>query len=173
MDLNQVIGIALAILAPLSPYLKRTGEVIASEIGKSVYDQSKSLYETISRKLYNENDVNAQTTLDNLSLDDHQTQASLKNAIIQLAESDLEFKEALETQVYELRVILLDCLQQKFSESEVRQIYFRLGIRWNQFTGNIGGQSDKVLPLIEYLESEGKLPNLIKVMWQVRPGLSC
>ncbi len=173
MDANQVSGIAIAILTPLAPYLKKVGEAVASEVGKTVFAKGKAIYDTIRKKIEQDNDKPVQQALEALDKNPALSQPLLLKRIAEMAESDVAFAGALSAQVEDLRVYLLECLKERFSTQELKEIYFRLGIDWNEFVGDTAGRSEKMMALIEHVNRKGNMPDLIAAMWQVYPGLNC
>jgi hypothetical protein len=57
--------------------------------------------------------------------------------------------------------------------SDLKQVYFRLGIGWNDLIGEPATRSEKAIALIEHIQVRERVPDLIKAMWVVYPGLRC
>ena len=100
-------------------------------------------------------------------------QPKLQEHITQLAESDPAFAKTLSTKVDDLCEFLFECLQEKFQSLDLKEIYFRLGIGWDDLVGEKAGKSEKVMALIERVKVRERMPELVMAMWQVYPGLKC
>lgn len=173
MDPTQLSLIAVTVLTPLVPYLIKTGEAIAGEIGKAVFTQAKTLYTTIRKKFEQSGDVQAKITLETLDKASDAEKQQLAERIVQQAQSDAAFAQALAAQVNDLSTLLFECLQNKFLVRDLKQVYFRLGIGWDDLTGEIAGRDVKAMELITHIKARERVPDLIKVMWVVYPGLLC
>ncbi len=173
MDSTQISLIAVSVLTPLAPYLIKVGETIAQEIGKAIFGQAKDLYTALKKKFDQVGDVQAQTVLEILDKASDVQRQQLVNHIVQQAQNDAAFAHALEIQVNEISTLLFECLQNKFMLSDLKQVYFRLGIGWNDLIGEPATRSEKAIALIEHIQVRERVPDLIKAMWVVYPGLRC
>lgn len=63
---------------------------------------------------------------------------------------------------------LRQSLIQQFSKSELHHLAFDLGVEYEELTGST--RSDKAVSLIEYLQRNGRLPELITQCRQLRPS---
>ncbi len=66
------------------------------------------------------------------------------------------------------RTKLLDILRDHFSESDLRDLCFKLGVDYDALPGR--GTGDKTRELVEYFRRRGQLPRLIDVCRQLRPN---
>jgi hypothetical protein len=173
MDLRQLSQIAVTILTPLSPYLVKAGEALAKEVGKEVFTRSKNLYATIRDRFQQAGNAQAQSTLESLDKATETEKEQLVKTIVQQAENDAEFAQALSSQVEDMRTLLFDCLQDKFLVRDLKQVYFRLGLGWDDLVGGIASRDEKAMALIEYVNTRDRVPDLIETMWAVYPGLRC
>jgi len=173
MDTTQISLIAVSVLTPLAPYLIKVGESIAQEVGKAIFGQAKALYTTLKKKFEQAGDEPAQNTLEMLYKASDDQRQQLVDHIVQQAQNDTAFAHALETQVNDISTLLFECLQNKFLLSDLKQVYFRLGIGWNDLIGEPATRSEKAIALIEHIRARERVPDLIKVMWIVFPGLKC
>lgn len=173
MDLQTIIGTVVAFLTPLSPYLTKAGESLASEIGKATLKKGQELYGTLCKKAEQEKDKQTQQALALLGKEPQNMLPVLQERLAHLAESDPAFAQALSTQVDELCEFLFECLQKKFLPADLKQIYFRLDIGWDDLVGEKAGKSEKVMSLIEHVRARERMPELVMAMWQVYPGLKC
>lgn len=173
MDSTQASLIAITILTPLAPYLVKAGEALAQEVGKAVFAQAKTLYTTIRRKFEQTDDVQAKITLEMLDKASDAEKQQLVEAIVQQAQSDVTFDQVLTAQVDDLNALLFECLQKKFLIRDLKQVYFRLGIGWDDLIGEMAGRDVKVMELINHVQTRERIPDLIKAMWAVYPGLRC
>lgn len=173
MNYNQLASIIVAILTPLSPYLAKAGEAVAEEVGKAVFTQGKSLYTTLREKFEQDNDHSAKQALDHLDKSPSEAQSILREHIVKQAETDPEFATDLSSQVEGLREVLFECLKNKFRSQDLEELYFRLGIGWNDLAGGVVGRHQKAMALIQYVEFRDRMADLISAMWKVYPGLKC
>lgn len=173
MDWSQVAAVAVAVLTPLSPYLAKAGEEVAKEVGKAVFEKGKAIHFAIRRKFEDDQDEQAQQTLALFERRPETARETLVAQLTQKAEGDTVFAEALSRLVGDARNILFRCLREKFQTRDLKEVYFRMGIGWNDLTGEMAARTEKAMALIEYIETRERLPELIAVMWEVYPGLKC
>jgi hypothetical protein len=173
MDSTQLATIAVAILAPLSPYLAKAGEKVAEEVGKAIFEQGQALWSAIRLKFARDHDDEAQRTMSRFAERPAAASEALVAQVASKAESDPDFRETLDELVDETRTTLFDCLQERFRRQDLKQVYFLLGIGWDDLTGEMASRSEKAMALIEYVESRGILPELVSAMWRVFLGLRC
>jgi len=173
MDPMQASLIAVTILTPLTPYLVKAGEALAQEVGKAVFVQAKALYTTIHKKFEQTGEVQAKITLETLDKASDAEKQQLADRIVQQAQSDAAFAQALAAQVEDLNALLFECLQKKFLVRDLKQVHFRLGIGWDDLIGEMAGRDVKVMELINHIQARERVPDLIKAMWAVYPGLRC
>jgi predicted ArsR family transcriptional regulator len=173
MDLKQLSQIAVAILTPLSPYLVKAGEAFAKGVGEEVFTRSKNLYTTIRGGFQQTGNTQAQNTLEQLDKASPTEKEQLIQNIVQRSEEDAEFARALTSQVEDMRTLLFDCLRDKFLVRDLKQVYFRLGIGWDDLVGGVVSRDEKAIALIEYVNARNRVPELIEAMWTVYPGLHC
>ena len=104
-DLMQTGIDAVKLLAPLLPFLTKSGEKFAEKIGEASYDKIRALYESVRSKFSLDQDQYALQTLDRLEQrpDDEGRQAVLGNLIGEKAETDPNFAYELERIVGEAR----------------------------------------------------------------------
>lgn len=67
--------------------------------------------------------------------------------------------------INKLRQILIDC----FNESELQNLVFDLGIDYENLPGK--SKEDKTRELIAFLERRGRVSELVRVCYQLRPNL--
>ncbi len=170
MDLITIVGTAVAFLRPLAPYLRKASESLASEVGKATFKKGQKMYETMHKKAEHDQDKETQEALTLLG---QEPDTVLRERILRLAESDPAFASALSSQVEDLCEFLFECLQHKFLPADLKQIYFRLDIGWDDLIGGIAGKAEKVMALIEYVKTRERMPELVMAMWKVYPGLKC
>ena len=173
MDPAQLSIIAVTALSPITPYLVKAGEALAQEVGKAVFTQAKTLYSTLRKKFEQTGDVQAKTTLETLDRASDAEKQQLVKRIVQQVQSDTAFAQTLSSQVSDLSTLLFECLQNKFLLQDLKQVYFRLGIGWNDLIGEPATRTEKAMSLIEYVRIRERIPDLIKAMWAVYPGLRC
>lgn len=63
-------------------------------------------------------------------------------------------------------VMLHRTLSTRFNESELRTLCFYLGIDYDDLPGD--GKTDKARELIAYLERHDRMPELVKIVQQLR-----
>lgn len=173
MDPVTIAAFATAILTPLSPYLVKAGEELSKEIGKEFANQTKKIIKILFKK---SEEANNQPEVHQalIALDtSNDARLNLKAFITKQAEVDPIFAEALSDQINDLRGLLLNCLQVRFLTQDLKELYFRLGIGWNQLAGTGATDREKAIALIEEMWVSEKIPNLIKSMWKVRRDLNC
>ena len=173
MGMEQTAAIIVAILTPLSPYLIKAGEAVAGEAGKAIFNQVKTLYEIVHTRFEENNDQPGQHAMDELKENPEAVRELLSEHIVAEAKADPEFAQALSAQVEDLRILLFECLERKFRTEDLEEIYFRMGIGWDDLAGGEVGRRRKAMALIEYVEIKEKVPELIAAMWKVYPGLKC
>lgn len=173
MDPTQLSLVAVTVLTPLMPYLVKAGEALAQEVGKAVFTQAKALYTTIRKKFEQTSDTQAKLMLETLDKATDAEKQQLAERIVQQAQQDSAFAQALSAEVEALNTLLFECLQKKFLMRDLKQVYFRLGIGWDDLTGEMAGRDVKAMELITHIQVRERIPDLIKAMWAVYPGLRC
>lgn len=173
MDPTQLSLVAVTVLTPLTPYLVKAGETLSAEVGKAIFVQAKTLYSTIKKKFEQTGDEQSRTTLETLDKASDAEKQQLAERIVQQAQSDSAFAQALSAQVSDLNTLLFECLQNKFLLTDLKQVYFRLSIGWNDLIGEPAPRNEKAMALIEHIQARERVPDLVKAMWAVYPGLRC
>lgn len=173
MDPTQMSVITVTILTALSPYLFKAGEAVAQEAGKAVFAQAKALYATLKKKFEQTDDVQAQIALETLGESSEGDKQQLVEHITHQAHEDTLFAQKLSTQIDDLNTLLFECLQKRFLVRDLKQVYFRLGIGWDDLVGEIAGRDQKAIALIEHIQARERVPDLINAMWAVYPDLQC
>ncbi len=69
-----------------------------------------------------------------------------------------------------IRVVLLDILERRFSDSELRKVCLYLHIDYESLGGN--GKADKARELILYLERRDRLDDLLTAIQRLRPDIT-
>lgn len=152
MDWLQVIPLAAAILGIVPPGV---------EIYKIVRDRLKKIND---RKIQD-----ALTQFETLG-DQESFISSLQESATSNKDTGADFLGILD----DVQNKLMDCLLERFTDRDLREVYVRLGISYDELvTGTLASKADKANALIIHLRADNRLPDLIAVMWKVRPGVSC
>lgn len=177
MDWSQVAATVVAILAPLIPFITTVGEKAAEELGKksgeAIADRAVAIYQFVKGKFQEDGDEKAQQALQEFEVNPQAFQITIIEYIAQKADKDKQFGESLELFVQDIRPVLFQCLRDRFTNEDLRQIYFLLGIGWNDLIGPEAPRMAKAMALVEYIEARKRLPDLIAVMWKVNPQMNC
>jgi len=177
MDWSQVAATVVAILTPLMAFVTTAGKKVAEELGKksgeAIADKAVAMYQLVKSKFQEDDDKKAQRILQKFEENPKAFRSSLAEYIAQKAGVDKHFGEVLELLVQDTRSALFQCLRDKFTNEDLRQIFFRLEIGWNDLIGPEAPRIAKAMSLIEYIETRERLPDLIAVMWEVNPRMNC
>jgi hypothetical protein len=173
VNYNQLASVIVAILTPLSPYLAKAGEAVAEEVGKAIFTQASLLYTTLRKEFEQDNDQSAKQALQQLDQTPAKAQPILQKHIVKQAESNPDFAIDISSQVENLKILMFECLRNKFRTQDLQELYFRLGIGWDDLAGGVVGRQQKAIALIEYVEFRDRMAELISAMWKVYPGLKC
>ena len=140
----------------------------------SVVPPSVELYKIVRDRLSGAGGENTQRALIQLATEAAAGQNKLVQLLIQKAENDPEFADRLSDLFNDTQNVLMDCLLNQFTNRDLREVYARLGIGFDDLiTGTLAGKADKVNALIEHLKMDGRISELVAVMWKVRPSLCC
>jgi hypothetical protein len=140
----------------------------------SIVPPSVELYKTIHDRLSRASSRNIQQALTRPEPDTAAGRNQLTQLLIQTAQNDPEFADTLSSLFNDTQNVLMDCLLNQFTSRDLREVYARLGIGFDDLvTGTLAGKADKANALIEHLKMGSRIPELIAAMWKVRPSLHC
>lgn len=110
-----------------------------------------------------------------LSYDMQTNKNQLKQTLIDKMQNDPEFVDILSGLFDDIQNALIDCLLDRFTNRDLREVYARLGIGFEDLVaGTLAGKFDKINALIEHLKVEDDgIVKLIAVMQKVRPKIDC
>lgn len=154
MDAKPVIDLIVAILSLVPP--------------------SYGIYTLVKNKLSQTNNRRLIEAAESTSRGDVGNREVLDRAILETLQIDPQFAVELQSIVEDTNNRLIDCLNNKFLNSDVREVYARLGIGFDDLVaGTLATKADKVSALIEYLKTRNRLHELIAVMLKVRSDVVC
>lgn len=104
-DLMQSGLSAVTLLAPVLPFIVKSGEKFAEKIGEASYNKVRALYESIRNKFDSDQDQYALQSLQRLEEQpaDESRQAVVASVINEKAQTDLKFADELERRIREAK----------------------------------------------------------------------
>ncbi len=154
MDWMQMVQVIVAVLSVVPPGVE--------------------LYKVIRDRLSRTSSGNVQQALSQLRLNTADGQDKLAQLLIQAAQDSPKFANTLSGLFNDTQNVLMDCLLNRFANRDLREVYARLEIGFDDLVaGTLAGKTDKVNALIEHLKMNDRIPELVAVMWKVRPNLHC
>ncbi len=155
--------------------LSFVGQEAAKEIGKGagkgIVTAARELVEVVRKKLAKSLDPQGSQIVQQIERRVPIQQDQLASVIDQLTTNDSEFARTLNDHMQSVRNALLNTLDERFTASDLREVFFRLELSADKIAGVGTPHKTKAEILIEYMETRQQLPDLLQTMIDVNPTI--